>query len=113
MVSPLAVPPAIQPIPDATKHLPGEPHQCKNGVYTNGKAGPDLEKIHTNGHINGLEDGFPTRNSSDIVFGPRKSAGGVYEMLNQPLGATRPLKIIYLGGGASGKSDQETLLIIS
>lgn len=96
----LTIPPAVHPIPDASKHLPGEPHQLSNGIYTNGKAAPEIKDIHTNG--NGYHKEQPTKNSSDAFFGPKHDTGGKYEMLNQPLGASRPLKVIYLGGGASG-----------
>lgn len=98
----LTIPPAIHPIPDASKHLPGEPHQLKNGIYTNGKAAPDVKTLQVIDQEH--HKALPPKNSSDAFFGPKHASGGSYEMLNQPLGASRPLKIIYLGGGASGES---------
>ncbi|KAM0748446.1 cyclohexanone monooxygenase [Meredithblackwellia eburnea MCA 4105] len=41
----------------------------------------------------------PAFNSSDSTFGATASA--TYQMLNQALGTRRPLRIIYVGGGAS------------
>jgi hypothetical protein len=84
--------------PDATRHFPAEPHEL-HGVYTNGHLPLKENDIHVNG--NGHSIALPI-SSSDTVFGPNDKGRGKYEMLNQPLGATRPLKIIYLGGGASG-----------
>lgn len=110
-----ALPVAQAPLVDGTKTFPGEalPSHVPttNGVKANG-----IHKSHTNGaakpenYVNGYHTDIPTPsqrvqeppNSSDVVFG-RKDKAGPYKMLNQPLGQKRPLKVIYLGGGASGK----------
>lgn len=111
-----ALPVAQVPLVDGTKTFPGQalPSHVPttNGVKTNG-----IHKPHLNGnskpetYVNGYHTDIPVpsqrvqepANSCDVVFGP-KDKEGVYKMLNQPLGQKRPLKVIYLGGGASGRS---------
>jgi hypothetical protein len=84
---------------DATKRFPGEPHVLSNGKYANGHVNGFHDKI--NGA--GSHSEQPRINSCDAVFGPRNPANPKYEMLPQALGTRRPLKVIYLGGGASGQ----------
>lgn len=113
---------AVLPVPQATllngskgasnEALPSHVPSTSNGVKSNG-----IHKPLTNGvskpeyYVNGYHKDIPTpsqrvqepRNSCDVVFGPKDKEDNSYRMLNQPLGQKRPLKVVYLGGGASGK----------
>ena len=100
---------------DALKTFPGKKHD-QNG--TNGQHVEHLRQSfdhasnkHTdgssdpNGHNGHLYENLcPPQSSADAIFGPRDTSAKAYRMLNQPLGQRRRLKIIYLGGGASGQS---------
>jgi hypothetical protein len=113
---------AVLPIPQATllngskstssESPPSHVPSTSNGVKSKG-----IYKAQANGvtkpeyYVNGYHKDIPTpsqrvqepRNSCDVVFGPKDKEDNSYRMLNQPLGQKRPLKVIYLGGGASGK----------
>jgi hypothetical protein len=110
---------AVLPVPQATllngskgasnEALPSHVPSTSNGVKSNG-----IHKSLTNGvskpeyYVNGYHKDIPTpsqrvqepRNSCDVVFGPKDKEDSSYRMLNQPLGQKRPLKVVYLGGGA-------------
>lgn len=118
MVTVAALPVAQAPLVDGTKTFPGETLPAHlpttNGVKINGTH--TASKAQVNGlakpenFVNGYHTDIPTPaqrvqeppNSCDTTFGPRDKEGS-YKMLNQPLGQKRPLKVIYLGGGASGE----------
>lgn len=108
---------AQAPLVDGTKSFPGEAlpshlPTTPNGVKTNGIHKPQINgNAKPEAYVNGYHSDIPApaqrvqepANSCDVVFGP-KDKEGTYKMLNQPLGQKRPLKVIYLGGGASGQS---------
>lgn len=125
-----AYPVSQAPLIDGTKTFPGEAlpshNPATNGIKANGVK---TNGIHTpvkpvvNGaakpetYVNGYHTDIPTPaqrvqeppNSCDVTFGPQDKEG-IYKMLNQPLGQKRPLKVIYLGGGASGAFCPRSLL---
>jgi hypothetical protein len=120
-----ALPVASSPINGSDKVYPGNAppslQPAVNVAKTNGVHHIEKIKNHVNGvngltnpesYVNGYHSDIPKpaqrvvepENSSEAVFG-RKDKTAPYAMLNQPLGQKRPLKVIYLGGGASGELD--------
>lgn len=101
---------------DALKTFPGKKHD-QNGTNCNGQYVEQVRQSFdgvSNKHANGSngrtghnghlgEPICPPQSSADAIFGPRDTSAKAYRMLNQPLGQRRRLKIIYLGGGASGQ----------
>ncbi|KAM0750614.1 cyclohexanone monooxygenase [Meredithblackwellia eburnea MCA 4105] len=90
--------------------LNGHSNGVSNGhsstVNTNGAASsPEVLAGHSLDELVGSPASWlerpPAANTADSVFGAAPQTAG-YEMLNQALGTRRKLRVIYLGGGASG-----------